>query len=556
MPARPGGGKPLLLEIDLTAPAPDDPPSDPLSWLQSRNRPHLRTIVDRLEEAADDARVAGLVVKLGAVKMPVAQAQELRAALHRFGRSGKPSFGWAETFGEFGPGSIPYLVACACSEVWLQPSGNVGLLGVASERPFLRGTLDRLHVQPLFGQRYEYKNAADLFMRHDMSDAQREVESRLVQSLYEQLVAAVATDRGLAEDKVRELVDRAPLLAGEALDAGLVDRLGYRDEVYSEARRRCGGDVSLLFLSRYRRYGRAATMVRQISGRGRPVVALVPATGAITQGHSGRGGTPTGRKLGSDTVTAALRAATRDPHVRAIVFRVDSPGGSYVASDAIWREVCQARADGKTVVVSMGTLAGSGGYFVSMSADVIVALPGTYTGSIGVLHGKLLNRDMFERIGLHLEPVRSGRHALMFSGRTDFAESEWARLNDWLDAVYADFTGKVAQGRGMTVEQVHEVARGRVWTGADAKERGLVDELGGLSRAVELARERAGLPADAPVRRFPAVAPLQRLQPAKNSEHPAAVGYVGGWGEWAGLAAALGLSPAGPLTMPALSVRM
>jgi len=261
-------------------------------------------------------------------------------------------------------------------------------------------------------------------------------------------------------------------------------------------------------------------------------------------------------------VAAAFRSAVRDERTKAIVFRVNSPGGSYVASDTIWHEVCSAREAGKPVVVSMGDLAGSGGYFVAMGADVIVAQPATLTGSIGVLGGKLQASGLFQRVGVNVESLAFGRHALMFSSQAGFSEEEWAKLAEWLDLVYDDFTGKVARARAMTRDAVHEVARGRVWTGADAAERGLVDELGGLRRAVEVARERASLPLDAPLRPVLAVSPVRRLRRPRNSDDPAAFVQLRGWnvqlsewGEHAQLASALGLPTAGPLTMPAEQLR-
>lgn len=546
----------LLLELDLTAAPAEARPTDPLGSLAARGKLSVPEIVERLEEASSDARVGGLVIKLGASKMPLALVQELRGAIHAFRDGGKQTIGWAETFGEFAPGTMPFLLACACDEIWLPPSGGVGLTGVVSEVPLVRGTLDKLQLEPLFGQRYEYKNAADTLLRETMTEAHREAATRLVESSFEQIVATIAADRKLSESQVREAVDRSPLLASEAQQAGLVDKIGYRDEVYLEARRRCGTSAELRYLSRYRRHGKVAQLRRKVLDRRRPVVALIHGNGMITQGKSGRTAAPPGQKMGSDSITAAFRAAVRDPKVRSILFRVSSPGGSYVASDSIWREVVLAREAGKPVVVSMGAVAGSGGYFVAMGADAIVAQPGTLTGSIGVLNGKIVTARALGRIGVHMEPIGAGRHSLMFSARAGFSDDEWDRLNEWLDFVYADFTEKVARGRGLSLDAVREVARGRVWTGADAKERGLVDELGGLRRAAELARSKADLPSDAPVQRFPAVSPLSQLRPPESSDSPRAVGLFTGWGEWAHVARLVGLPDGGPLLMPAVQLKM
>jgi protease-4 len=300
-------------------------------------------------------------------------------------------------------------------------------------------------------------------------------------------------------------------------------------------------------------------VVKQVRSKNEPGVALVEGFGGIVTGRSRR--TPLqGPVMGSDTVTAAIRAAVRSDKVRAIVFRVDSPGGSAVASDSICREVECARAAGKPVIVSMGALAGSGGYYVACQADVIVAEPGTLTGSIGVLGGKFVTTGLTDRVGLSYGSVQRGEHARMYSTHRPFDGGEQERMDAWLDRVYVDFTGKVAHGRGMTPEAVHQVARGRVWTGADAQGNGLVDELGGLRHAVGLARQRAGLPDDAPVRPAVSVPPIARLKPPRSTDDPRAAAstsvavsvWTSGWGSFADLAATLGLPAAGPLTMPSI----
>jgi protease-4 len=258
-------------------------------------------------------------------------------------------------------------------------------------------------------------------------------------------------------------------------------------------------------------------------------------------------------------VAAALRSATSDERVRAVLLRVNSPGGSAVASDTIWREVVRTRTAGKPVVVSMGDVAASGGYYISMAADAIVAQPGTLTGSIGVIMGKPVFEEAFERAGVTTDSVAVGRGANMFAPAHPFSEDDWQRINIWLDAIYRDFTEKVASGRRMTAEQVHEIARGRVWTGADAAQNGLVDELGGMAVAAEMARRRAGLPADAPLRTYPRTTPFDQFRPPDSSEsRPAAAAALdlgafsgfSGWGPAWRLASSAGLSPYGPLSLP------
>ncbi|HEX5497227.1 MAG TPA: signal peptide peptidase SppA [Mycobacteriales bacterium] len=543
---------PVILELDLTEGVAEATPHDPVSMVLSRHRPVLRDVVDGLRRAGGDQRVRAVVAKVGGAGIGLARVQEIRDAVAAFRRSGKPAVAWAESFGDFGPGTVPYYLATAFTEIWLQPSGDLGLTGVASEVSFLHDALDRAGIVPQVAQRHEYKNAANQFTERDFTPAHREAAQRLVSSVADQVVAGVAEARRLDPDAVRAAVDRGPLSGEQAVQAGLVDRLGYRDEVHDAVRDQVGPGTPLLYLSRYQRTG-SAQRARRFTAPARPVVALVHGTGQIRQGRSGRG--PAGSWMGSSTIAAAVRAAAVDERVKAIVFRVDSPGGSYVASDTVWREVVLARRSGTPVVVSMGDVAGSGGYFVSMAADAIVAQPGTLTGSIGVFGGKPVVRDLLDRFGITRGVVTAGAHADMFSTGRPFTEQEWALVNDWLDRVYEDFVTKVGQGRGMTRDQVHEVARGRVWTGADAVERGLVDELGGLHRAIELASDRAGLPGgrEPEIRVLPRFSPLDRLLPAQSSEDPAAAAARGGsadWGSISGLAARLGLPDAGPLLMP------
>jgi protease-4 len=551
----------LLLELDLTGGLAVAPPQDVLGRVQAARTPTLTGVVQALADAAEDPDVHGLLAKLGGGgRLRLAQAQELAAAVKAFRAAGKRTWAWAETFGEGGLGTPSYLLAAAFDEVWLQPSGDVGLTGVAVEAVFLRGLLDKAGVEPQLGQRREYKNAADVLLRTGFSDAHREASQALADSAQAQVLAAVADGRGMSTAAVSAVVDRAPVPAVDARTVGLVDRLGYRHEVYAAARRHAGGEVALRYLTAYRRRHRPVEMVRERWQRRRQgIVALVHAVGEIRLGRSGRA--LRGPALGSDTLTAALRAAGRDESVRAVVLRVDSPGGSYVASDTMWAEIGALRARGMPVVVSMGALAASGGYFVACVADHVVALPSTLTGSIGVLGGKPVVAQLLARAGITTDAAVRGSHARMSSLRTPYTEEEWQHLQDTLDRIYADFVGKVAAGRGMTAEQVDEVARGRVWTGADALRRGLVDELGGLARAAEVARRRAGLPADAPLRPYPHVPLVRQLRRRRSSEDLAAAAQpaltslpqVGGTG-MAGLLGALGIGPGSELLMPPLRI--
>jgi len=417
----------------------------------------------------------------------MAKAQELRGAIERFRARGKFAWAFAETFGEAGNASEAYYLAAACDQIWLQPSGDLWLTGVALQEPFIRGTLDKIGAEPAFSKRSEYKNAVNFYTEHGFNEAHREAIGRLKDSWFSQIVRGIAQGRKLPEEIVRAMVDRAPLLANEALGARLVDGLGYRDEVVRKALGKAGGGSDLTALTRYMaRTGR--------TGAGRKI-ALIYGVGEVTRGRGVENpllGTVT---MGSESVAAAFRAAAADSDVRAIVFRVDSPGGSSVASDTIAREVARAREKGKPVIVSMGDLAGSGGYMVAQGADKIVAQPGTITGSIGVFAGKFVMSGLFEKIGLSFDEVHSGEHSLLWSPTRDFTESEKERFDAWLDRIYDDFTSKVAASRRMPKEKVLEIARGRIWTGEDAVKNGLVDELGGFETAVRLAKKAGNIPA-------------------------------------------------------------
>ncbi|HEY6049746.1 MAG TPA: signal peptide peptidase SppA, partial [Thermoanaerobaculia bacterium] len=408
----------------------------------------------------------------------MAKAQELRSAIERFRARGKFAWAFAETFGEAGNASEAYYLASACDEIWLQPSGDLWLTGVALQEPFVRGTLDKIGAEPVFSKRSEYKNAVNFYTERGFTEAHREALGRLKDSWFSQIVHGVAQGRKLSEDAVRAAVDRAPLLADEALAAHLVDGLGYRDEVVRKALARAGRGADLSTLARYR--ARTATVP------GRRKLALIYGVGEVTRGRGIENPLLGSVTMGSDSVGAAFRTAAADSDVRAILFRVDSPGGSYVASDTINREVARAREKGKPVIVSMGDLAGSGGYMVAISADKIVAQPGTITGSIGVFAGKFVLSGLFDKVGLSFDEVHSGDHALLWSPTRDFTTSERERFDAWLDRIYADFTSKVAASRRLPKEKVLEIARGRIWTGEDAVKIGLVDELGGFETAVRL----------------------------------------------------------------------
>ncbi len=491
-PGRPALPAAMILELDLTRDLAEGPGEDSLSRLVFGTKGNLRDLVDALDRAGDDPRVKGVYARLGDDAIGLAKVQQVRDALRAFRDKGKFAVAFADTFGELGPGTRPYYLATAFDEIWLQPQGTVGLTGLYTETPFARELLDRLGIVPRFSRRSEYKTVMNSLTDKAMPAPQREELDALLASLDGQIVRDIAAARRLPQDTLRGLVDRGPLLAEEALKAHLVDRLGYRDEAIAEARRRAGPAARLVGAARY------------LDGAGRPhqsgaEIALIYGTGLITRSGTGAG-LFGAEGLNARKVAAAFRAAAGDKAVRAIVFRIDSPGGSAVASETLWREVARARERGKPVIVSMGDVAASGGYYIAAPADKIVAEPATLTGSIGVVAGKIVLSGLLQKLGVAVEPVARGANAGMFSAVEDFSPQQQRRLDALLDATYAGFKAHVAAGRHLDAGAVEALAKGRVWSGEQAKANGLVDALGGYREAVALAREAAHIPAGAPYR--------------------------------------------------------
>jgi protease IV len=526
-----------VLEFSLRSVPPESSGFDPLAIITGGGRPMtLRDSVAAIHRAAQDPRVAGLIARVQLAASPPAAVQELREAIAAFSAV-KPSLAWAETY----PGTLSYYLASAFGEVWMQPSGSVGLIGFASNATFLRDALDKVGIEAQFVARGEYKSAVNVFTEDGFTDAHREAVTRMLESLQEQVWQAVAESRDIDSGALDALADRAPLLRDDAVASGLVDRIGFRDEAYARIAEMVGaegvapeaGDSTddappRLYLTRYAGAGRSwpTPPVPSVPGRrSKPTLAVIDVGGSIVDGRGGPQflpfGTPT---TGGDTIAAALREAAADDSVSAIVLRVDSPGGSVTASETIWREVTRSRERGKPVVASMGSVAASGGYYVAMSADAIVANPATITGSIGVFSGKLVVRDLKDRLGVASDSVRTNANADAWSIDAPFTPQQQAHREAEADLFYADFVERVAEGRDLTTEAVDAVARGRIWTGSDALERGLVDELGGLRTAVRRAKVLAGLDEDAEVRMvsYPGSSLLDVLRPRASSQPGAA----------------------------------
>ncbi|HTX94407.1 MAG TPA: signal peptide peptidase SppA [Mycobacterium sp.] len=523
-----------VLEFDLRSVPPETTAFDPLAIVTGRSRLPMRDIVAAIHRAAEDPRVAGLIARVQLAASPPAAVQELREAIAAFSAV-KPSVVWAETY----PGTLSYYLASAFGEIWMQPSGSVGLIGFASNATFLRDALDKLGIEAQFIARGEYKSAASRYTEYGFTEAHREAVTRMLESLQEQVWQAIAQSRKLDSGALDALADRAPLLRDDAVTSGLIDRIGFRDEVYARIAEMVGVEgispessdsdeaPPRLYLARYANASRprlAAPVPSIPFHRPKPTVAVVTIDGHIVDGRGGPQFLPFGPSAaGGDTIAAALREVAADDSVSAIVLRVDSPGGMLTASETIWREVTRTCKRGKPVVASMGAVAASGGYYVSMGADAIVANPGSITGSIGVICGKLVIRDLMERLGVGSDTVRTNANADAWSMDAPFTPEQRARQEAEADLVYADFVQRVADSRNLTAEAVDRVARGRVWTGADALGRGLVDELGGFRTALRRAKILAGLDEDTDVRivSYPGSSLLDMVR-TRASSQPAA----------------------------------
>ncbi len=467
-------------------------PADVVSFVRGSRTPTVRSLVENLRKAKTDKRVSGVFLKLTGLTSPYwGKVQELRDAVLDFRASGKPAYAYLEYGGD-----RDYYLASAADKVFLMPSSPLDLAGVATYAVFLRGAFDKLGVYPDIQHIGEYKTAANQLTETTYTAAHREMDASLNRDLYEQIVRGIAVSRNLPEQAMPALLDEGPFLPDAALTARLVDEVAYEDQALERLRAADGSDAA-----RDIEDGEYSRIPLSSLGLNRgPRVGVIYAAGQITGGRSGFDPL-SGSTVGSDTLIEAIRAANKDASLRAIILRIDSPGGSVVASDAIWRELMLARTEhpDRPIVASMGDLAASGGYYIALPAQSIVAQPSTLTGSIGIFGGKFVTGGLYEKLGANIESQSIGKHAEMNSPARPYNPDEARKVQEQLRAGYDEFVKKAADSRSTTVERLQELAQGRVWTGQQAKANGLVDELGGLDRAVAVAKALAKLDADADV---------------------------------------------------------
>lgn len=468
--------------------------------LFGKKRPTVIDLVTDIRRAKDDRTIRGMLLRIDDFDMGFAKTQEIREVILDFKSTGKEVIAYMES-----GGNKQYYLATAADEIVLMPTGYLLLTGLAAQVTFIKGTLDKLGVVADLEHIGDYKSASDLVTRKSMSPAHRKAVNSLLDDLYDQMTRGIAQGRGWTQEKVKSVIDQGPFTSTEALRAGLVDTLLFYDEtekLLGEDRRPAthplaGGlgsmqeaKISLKTYHNQRDHRYSWTIP--------PKIAVVFATGAIFSGQSGSDFIM-GDVMGSETIARAIKTAREDSRVKAIVFRVDSPGGEGIASDVIWREISLTKGK-KPFIVSMSDVAGSGGYWISCAADTIVSMPGTYTGSIGVVTGKLSLEGLYQKIGFDIETVKRGKHAGFFSTVRGFTDEEREVVRRQIKEFYSDFVQKVADERRMSYQEVHAVAQGRVWTGSQAQQRGLVDVLGGLDVALAIAKEKVGLAQDDEIR--------------------------------------------------------
>jgi protease-4 len=483
-----------LLTLRVAGSLPDYSPDDPFKKYFGGPDQSLTGLVMQFKKAKVDKRIKVILLEVDMSGVGWGKAEELREAIADFRSSGKPVYAYIE----FGLNK-EYFIASACDKIYVPPPGELFITGLAADVMFFRGSLDKLGIYPDIYQIGKYKSAGDMFTQKQMTDAHREYINSLLDDLYGRYVNTLAQARKKTPEEIRTLIDNAPYSAAKAKEAGLIDEVAYRDEIEKQIKSTLGYKDTDTF-SPVRGGDYRDVRPESLGLNEGERIAVIYATGDIGSGSSQN--SPSGdQSIGSDTLAKALNDAAADKTIKAIILRVDSPGGSGLASDIIWHAVESANQK-KPVVVSMSDVAASGGYYISAAASEIVAEPSSITGSIGVLAGKPVMRGFYDWIGISNEYVLRGKNAGMFRETEKFSDDERAKFEDWIKTTYyQDFVPKVAKGRKKDAQSIDAVGQGRVWTGAQAKDRGLVDEFGGLDKAIEVAKELAKIPADKGVER-------------------------------------------------------
>src|SRR5215216_674249 len=494
-----------VLTLRVAGELPDYTPDDPVKKFFGGPDQSLTGLVMQFKKAKVDKRIKAVLLDVNMSGLGWGKAEELRDAITDFRSSGKPVYAYVE----FGLNK-EYYIATACDKIIVPPPGELFINGLAADVMFFRGSLDKLGIYPDIYQIGKYKSAGDMFTQKKMTEAHREYINSLLQDLFDRYVDAIAQARHKTPEEVRALIDNAPYNATQAKQAGLIDDTMYKDDVEQQFKKLLGYKDTDTFVA-VRGVDYRDVAPESLGLNKGEKIAVIYASGEIGSGSSQN--SPSGdQSIGSDTVAKALNDAAADKSIKAVVLRVDSPGGSGLASDIIWHAV-EAANHQKPVVISMSDVAASGGYYISASASKIIAQPSTITGSIGVVAGKPVLRGFYDWLGISNEYVLRGKTAGMFRETEKFSDEERAKFEEWIKMTYYnDFVPKVAKGRNKDAQYIDSVAQGRVWTGQQAKDRGLVDDFGGLDKAIEVAKQLANIPADKGVERVILPYPTTFLQ--------------------------------------------
>ena len=482
-----------VLALKISGALPDYVPDDPFRRLFGAQPQSLSSLLTQFRKAKSDQRIAAVLLDIDMSEAGWAKSEEIRGAIADFRTSGKPVYAYMET-----GLNKDYYIATACDKIFVPPPGELFTIGLAADVMFFRGSLDKLGIYPDIYQIGKYKSAADMFTKKEMTPAHREFINSLLDDLYGRYIEGIATARSKTPEAMKALIDDAPYTAAQAKEAGLIDGTLYRDEVEKELKKRLGyketDDLPIAKAGDYRKVTQESLGLNKGER-----VAVVYAAGDIVSGRSSFGGSGE-ETIGSESLVKIINGARDDKSIKAIVLRIDSPGGSGLASDIIWRAIESAK-EKKPVVVSMSDVAASGGYYIACNANKIVAEPSTITGSIGVLGGKPVVKGFYDWIGVTNEYVLRGQNAGMFRETEKFNDTERKKWEGFLGSTYDDFISKVGKGRGKDKTYIDSIGQGRVWTGSQGKERGLVDEYGGLDKAIEIAKQLAKIPADQSIQR-------------------------------------------------------
>jgi protease IV len=479
----------VILDIDFNQSIVEQSESSPFDLaIQEETPSSLIDILHAIDKAKDDPHVKGIFARFGTAMPSLNQAQEIRAALARFRSSNKFTYAYGASYGDFGLGNRAYFLACAFENIWLQPIGSVGLTGLALQSPFAKEALSKIGITADFMRREEYKSFSEMTTRDEFSLPVRANMQSLLDSLDEQETDGIAESRKWNRDRVKRLMDSGPYTDEEAIKAGLVTHIGYEDELLDEIDHKAGKDTKHVDIESYlsfRDHG--------LTEKPKAKVALIFGTGLIMDRAIGRSDVGGEHIMAANDIVEAINDAIEDKDIKAILFRVDSPGGSPDASETIRRAIIHAQNKGKPVFVSMGETAASGGYWIAMNADQIIAEPGTITGSIGVLAGKFVLGGLMEKLGVHWDTLKTADEAGLWSMMNEFTPVQRARVNVLLDRTYAAFVKNVSDARKIPMEKMPDIAKGRVWTGAQAVKIGLVDQLGGYDVTLKAIRKKLGL---------------------------------------------------------------